>query len=107
MPRWQPVLAALPALGGIWLLTGWWGLGIGCAAAILTYRSTPAARVVAVFVAMLAAVLALAAGPWHSPTGYAGDDWWTQLAALLAIAMLVWSAVLTRTPPAAGTPDGR
>ena len=88
-------LAVLPVLGAVWLLTGWWGVGIGCATALLTHRMSPPARVVAVFATMLAAALALASGPWHSPTGYHGDDWWTQLPALVAITILVWSAVFT------------
>ncbi|MFZ2239681.1 MAG: hypothetical protein WAV90_09095, partial [Gordonia amarae] len=88
-------LAVLPVLGAVWLLTGWWGVGIGCTTALLTHRLRPSARVVAVFAAMLAAALALASGPWHSPTGYHGDDWWTQLPALVAITILVWSTVFT------------
>ena len=88
-------LAVLPVLGAVWLLTGWWGVGIGCTTALLTYRMRPSARVVAVFAAMLAAALALASGPWHSPTGYHGDEWWTQFPALVAITILVWSTVFT------------
>lgn len=87
--------AAIAVLGTVWLLTGWWGLGIGCATAILTYRRGPSARVVAVFATMLAATVALASGPWHSPTGYHGDDWWTQLPALVAVTILVWSALFS------------
>ncbi|GAA4751617.1 alpha-(1-_3)-arabinofuranosyltransferase [Gordonia alkaliphila] len=85
---------AVAGLGAAWLLGGWWGLGIGVLAGAVTTRLSRSARVWTVFGAMSVAVVALAAGPWHSGLPYTGHDAAPQAAALAALAVLVAGALI-------------
>lgn len=94
------LVAAASGLGALWLLGGWWGLLIGAATGAATWWFARAGRVIAVFTAMAAATLLLAAGPWHSGMPYTGYDASTQGAALAALGLLIATAILPlRRPP--------
>ncbi len=96
--------AGIGGLAAVWLLGGWWGLAAGAAAGIAAPWLGRRARVVGVFVAMLTATLWLAAGPWHSGLPYTGYDAGPQVAALIAVSILVAAALV---PPPTGSPDDR
>ncbi len=93
-------LGALGCLGAWWLLAGWWGLAVSAlvGAGLWWWARSPGRRrgapVVAVFGLFFAAACGLAAGPWRSPTGYHGFDWWVQGLALAAVALVMWRSVL-------------
>jgi arabinofuranan 3-O-arabinosyltransferase len=105
LPVSQPLRGSLIApvvLGGaVYLLTGPVGL---VTAAVLAFsrtaipilsprlrtRHTTPAWIAAL---MLADTFGLAAGPWRSSFGYNGWDWWVQLPAALALALLAWHAI--------------
>ncbi|MGV9825996.1 alpha-(1-_3)-arabinofuranosyltransferase domain-containing protein [Gordonia sp. NPDC003429] len=84
-------------LAASWVLTGWWGVAatavVGVAVGVAALRRRSAPVVAAAFVAMMAATIGLAAGPWQAPGGYHGFSWWVQLPALLAVAVTVWSVL--------------
>ncbi|MFW0788263.1 alpha-(1-_3)-arabinofuranosyltransferase domain-containing protein [Gordonia sp. CPCC 205333] len=86
-----------------WLLCGWWGLGItalGWLGFHWLRRHRREQTVPAItFISMLAATWYLAAGPWHSPSGYHGFDWLPQLFALIALNCVWWSAGAHRREP--------
>ncbi|GED99272.1 hypothetical protein nbrc107697_33110 [Gordonia crocea] len=100
-------VGALACLGGSWLLAGWWGLAVSAAVGAgmwwWTGRSDETrwrgAPVVAAFALFFAATCGLAAGPWQSPTGYTGFDWWVQGLALAAVAVTGWRAVSDQNRP--------
>ncbi|MFT3901295.1 MAG: alpha-(1-_3)-arabinofuranosyltransferase [Gordonia sp. (in: high G+C Gram-positive bacteria)] len=100
-PRAAEVATATTTLAASWLLAGWAGLTVAAATGAAMwwwsnqerYRSAP---VVAAFTLFFAAACGLAAGPWKSPTGYHGFDWWVQGLALAAVAVTVWRSVLDR-----------
>lgn len=87
------VAAAAGTLVMAWLLSGWWGLAVGVVVGAIAVVLRPRTVVVATFVAMMAATVGLAAGPWHAPGGYNGFSWWVQLPALVAVLLMVASAV--------------
>ncbi|NMO02482.1 DUF3367 domain-containing protein [Gordonia sp. TBRC 11910] len=90
------VLACVGVLIASWLLCGWWGLaasavvGVGLQWVRRRDAGTQIAPITAA-VAMLLATWYLAAGPWHSPTGYHGFSWPPQLLALVAVTAMMWS----------------
>ena len=99
------VLGAVAFLGASWLLAGWWGLALSTVVGAGMWRWTtrkdqrPLRRrpVVAAFTLFFfAATCGLAAGPWKSPTGYNGFDWWVQALALAAVAVTMWRSILHR-----------
>lgn len=93
-PIRAPALALVGWLGASWLLAGWWGVGIAIGGAVVTGWVGARIGVVVTCVAMLAATVGLATGPWHSATGYVGDEWWVQVPALIAVSTLVSSSVI-------------
>nr|WP_051139485.1 alpha-(1->3)-arabinofuranosyltransferase [Gordonia hirsuta] len=101
--------AGLAGLAAAWLLTGWWGLAAAICAGLLTTRLSRHLRVLSVLIAMIAATVLLAAGPWHSGLPYTGYDPGPQLAALLALAFLVAGTLVDLPKPRRGddTPAGR
>ncbi|MCG7633310.1 alpha-(1-_3)-arabinofuranosyltransferase [Gordonia McavH-238-E] len=100
--RGTVLLAGGAVLAAAWLVSGWWGLAaavvVGAVAAALPRKS----GVTTAFVAMMAATIGLAAGPWHASGGYHGSQWWVQLPALVAVSMtawlVFWSAIDGRSP---------
>ncbi|MGC5247185.1 alpha-(1-_3)-arabinofuranosyltransferase domain-containing protein [Gordonia sp. DT219] len=92
------VAGALGGLASAWLLAGWWGVAVGAAAGLAVIALRPPMIVVAAFVAMMLATAGLAAGPWHSPTGYHGFSWWVQLPALVAVSLVIASAMPSSLP---------
>ncbi len=98
------VLGAVAFLGASWLLAGWWGLALSTVVGAGMWRWTTrkdqdrygGAPVVAAFTLFFAATCGLAAGPWKSPTGYNGFDWWVQALALAAVAVTMWRSILHR-----------
>ena len=92
------ILAALGWLTTSWLLTGIWGLAVSVVVGAVVAVLEPRARVVLAFVAMMAATVGLAAGPWHAEAGYTGFSWWVQLPAFVAVASTVWSALVAAVP---------
>ncbi len=87
-----------------WLLAGWAGLALSASVGAATwwwagqhrYRGAP---VVAAFTLFFAATCGLAAGPWRSPTGYRGFDWWVQGLAVAAVAVTMWRSVFDQQHP--------
>lgn len=100
MPGTWPaaVLSALSWLGASWILAGWWGVLIAALAEVVVVLTRPGAVVGGTVVAMMAATVGLASGPWHSPTGYHGFGWWVQLPALVAVSLVMASAVVSAVP---------
>ncbi|GAB17025.1 hypothetical protein GOEFS_018_00570 [Gordonia effusa NBRC 100432] len=108
-PSEQSSTVALTVVGTLgvavssWLLCGWWGLGIAAVGALgyrwILHRRREQAIPVVAFVCMIAATWYLAAGPWHSPSGYHGFDWLPQLFALVALNCVWWSTVCHRSEP--------
>ncbi len=82
------------ALGAAWLLTGPWGALAALITGLVVTRLTPAARVVTTFTAMSIATVALATGPWHSGSAYAGYGVVPQLAAVSAVSAAAASALV-------------
>ncbi|MFT4200848.1 alpha-(1-_3)-arabinofuranosyltransferase family protein [Gordonia sp. (in: high G+C Gram-positive bacteria)] len=114
--RWSGahVATATTTLAASWLLAGWPGLVLSAAVGAAMYRWSSQDRyrgapVVVAFTLFFAATCGLAAGPWKSPTGYHGYDWWVQGLALAAVAVTVWRSVLDRGPgePPTVAPDPR
>ena len=93
------VAGVLAGLGAAWLLCGWWGLAAGLVAGAVAARGPRTARVIGVFGAMFAATVLLAAGPWHSGLPYTGYDPWPQMAALIALSVLVAGLVVPPPEP--------
>lgn len=87
------LVGSAAGLGAVWLLGGWWGLGLGLLGGALTVRLPRTARVWTVFGAMFGAVVLLASGPWNSGLPYTGHDAGPQAAALLALTVLVAGAL--------------
>ncbi|MEO9326343.1 DUF3367 domain-containing protein [Gordonia aurantiaca] len=84
------VAAAVGIVATSWLLSGWWGLVIGAVVGAATAVMPHRIGVTTTFVAMMAATVGLAAGPWHAEGGYHGWAWWVQLPALVAVLMTCW-----------------
>lgn len=103
LPTAQPIHVAMAAplllAGAVYLLSGPVGLAISAVAAIaltansLIFRWRKQVTVAAVGLLMSVATFGLAAGPWRSPLGYNGWDWWVQLPALLAVVLVAWNAI--------------
>ncbi|WP_132992463.1 DUF3367 domain-containing protein [Gordonia zhaorongruii] len=87
------VTGAVAGLVAAWLLAGWWGAAAAVLVGSVVARSSPTTRVVLSFGAMTTATVALATGPWHSGTEYAGYDVLPQLAALIAVSATVASTL--------------
>ncbi len=88
--RGMLIASGVSIAAGTWLLSGWWGLAAGLVVAGITAGVRQKSGVTAVFVSMMAATIALAAGPWHASGGYHGFEWWVQLPALLAVSTAWW-----------------
>nr|WP_301547012.1 alpha-(1->3)-arabinofuranosyltransferase [Gordonia sp. X0973] len=98
------LVAATGWLGASWLLTGWFGLLLsGVIGTTIWWWSRQdrcgGVPVVAAFALFFAATCGLAAGPWKSPTGYTGFDWWVQGLALAAISVTVWRSIIDQNRP--------
>ncbi|MCF8609351.1 DUF3367 domain-containing protein [Gordonia sp. HY285] len=93
-------LASLPlaalALVTAYLLTGVWGLLAAAVTGVVVAYASATTRVTLVFAAMSLATVALATGPWHSGTAYAGYGVLPQLAALVSVSAALFSAVFER-----------
>lgn len=92
------ILATAGICATSWLLCGWWGVAVSIAVGIgiewHRRRRTPRAIApVLACGAMLVATWYLAAGPWHSPTGYHGFDWLPQLLTLVSVNVMLWAAL--------------
>ncbi|NNG97389.1 DUF3367 domain-containing protein [Gordonia araii NBRC 100433] len=102
-PPWTGAAAWLVAS---WLLAGWPGLALSTSVGAAVWWWTqnrdrwPGAPVVAAFTLFFAATCALASGPWKSPTGYNGFEWWVQALALAAVAVTMWRSILDQNRPA-------
>ncbi|WP_439030482.1 DUF3367 domain-containing protein [Gordonia terrae] len=100
------IAAGLSIVAGTWLLSGWWGLATGLAVVGITAGVRQKVGVTAVFVTMMAATIALAAGPWHASGGYHGFEWWVQLPALLAVSTASWLTFWSSLDETSAASDG-
>ncbi|UPW11894.1 alpha-(1-_3)-arabinofuranosyltransferase [Gordonia terrae] len=100
--RGSILLAGGAVLAAAWLVSGWWGLAAAVVVGAVTAALPQKSGVTTAFVAMMAATIGLAAGPWHASGGYHGSQWWVQLPALVAVSMtawlVFWSAIDGRSP---------
>ncbi len=101
-PIFAAALGAVGAVSASWLLCGWWGLAITAVLAVVCRLLPSRVTTGAAGGLMMLATLGLAAGPWHSPGGYQGSQWWVQLAAFGAVGLTMWSAVVNRRGENAG-----
>lgn len=94
----SPVVALAGVAVAAALLSGVVGVLVVAVVAALLWARGPRLAALSCGVAMMIAVIALAGGPWLSPTGYLGHGPLPQFAALTAVVIAAASAALALLP---------